>query len=67
MIWYLAFDNDEAKQVVVQNGKTGVGGSFKAGSEIEVKGIFDGMTAYKTETGLNKYIPAFTAEKIANK
>ncbi len=64
---YLSYDGDETKQILVMLPEEMNNTSLTPGKEITVKGIFTGMSDYKTETGLKKSIPVITAEIIEQK
>lgn len=61
---YVSYDGDEAKQIKIDIPETINASTLAINDLITVRGVFTGMTDYRTETGLTKSIPCITAEQI---
>lgn len=62
--FYISYNGDETKQIIASLPESSPMSELQPGHNVIMNGVFLGMTAYKTETGLTKSIPAFTIEKI---
>ena len=61
---YISYEGDTAKQVVAIVPDSIRLSQFAEGDGVTLKGFFEGMENYKTETGLTKSIPSFSAETL---